>query len=866
MFNSKHIEPTKYSAAARKTSRNEDVPAISITFDEPQPPPPERNVAVVSLAPIVFQGQVVINQVQVMDDRHRVYLPAPPRPPAAGGSELELSDVVCSGTCVDGGHMSDCDSGNKNTTTDTTGGATSSAAGGDGEPGQHPSEQETDADGLRRQMASVGAATVCRQLSNGGGSGTKRKVKLRRMGSRQNSKTESDSDEDALNVVLDAPSRRLKRKTSRAKRLTESASLDRGDEAIPTVVDEVVFTIKLKPIEPPTVVDPDPLEVLENLPVDDEDDDDDNNGITVSSEFVVSSNVFVQTKRRIYTPVADQPGAAIGKDIGHDEPLRLVTNLPPLPQSPGQQRRQVNSPSSPGGSSFTKEPSPAIRLMIAKYNQRLSCSTVERRNSSPLQQHSGSCSPVAWHSPVLERRAMLTPPARVVANPIITKSSSAGNMGRELKLTEVVTIHPADAAVSQLVKGVLKSSSAGILTETWQPHAAVLADRPQNVGVDCSTPLACDSLKKISVSKIGDCGLPAGADDPKAAGLFRKNSGPTSAASTHHTNAILRKVTRSHRDEPATSTDEATSSICNTLPRITRKYDATSKPPSPRLAARRPTKLSLDLNLRSANPTLVRDTPDTANAAAVAAAAAALSERALKLRKAKEEFLKMSAGYRSACQHLETEVIWRKNRTSENGATPNDDDDDEDDDDDRDDTNGSDAMVITKSASVGMISQKCAARRRTSETTAAQAATHATDGHGLMTLPRHATRQCKSQGAIVERSAAATATTPPATSPTATGSSKFGFMLAKTLRRVKLRRNSKDLNTVTKLCRQSLMVDVPETQAAAASENAGCSASAVRKSGSAQTMGGLGSLLFRRAERAEKLKKSKSIGQLDGSG
>lgn len=873
------------------------MPAISITCDDPTPPP-ERNVAVISLAPIVFQGQVIINQVHVLEDRHRTTnssgtLPPPPPPPpstptALISSELELSEDVC--------RHSDCDSGNKNTTTDTT--ASSAPA------GTQPSEADTDSS---RRVPTATCATVARNPSNGA-SGTKRKVKLRRLGSRQNSKTESDSDEEGgSNVVLDAASRRLKRKTSRAKRLNESSSLDKADESAaatvapsPAVSEEVVFTLILKPGRPieesvieSAACDPDPLEILEQV----HDDDDE--------EFIVSSNVFVKTKRRIYTPCADQPGAVIGKDIdttssasdrADNEPTfavrspaasstdlypspevdvtyRIISNLPPLPQSPGQQRRHTGP-----STTFTKEPSPAIRLMIAKYNQRLS---VDRRNSSPLQS-SGSCSPVAWRSPVLERRIRSTPPVGMSGQ--VHKSSSAGNMGNELKLTEATTIRHNDAPVSQLVKGVLKSSSAGILTDTFTDARDASALRSS---------LACDSMQRITVSKyIVDEAYRLSGHEERTEGQFRKNQ------QTTHQSAVQRKMRPPPlRNATATTTvhnsanspegtDAITSSSSktnNTLPRITRKYDS-AKPPSPRLttsAGRRPSnKLSLDLNLRSSSVPLGATTLSL-SPGVDAATAAGLSDRAQRLKRAKEEFLKMSAGYRSACQHLETEVIWRKNRLS----------DDDDDDDDYNSAAGTSVEIdddsgITKSASVGMINEKVstsARRSTTTTTTNTTAKTHTkTPQHGRSgnggnavgsKLPRNAAHKATGH------SSSTTPMTPAATTPTAsTALSKFGFStLAQKLRRVKLRGNSKELptpaptpttqqhrmDTVTQLCRQSLMVDVPPD----ASGAGGSGTTAVQKSGSAQTIGGgLGALLFRRQERAAKLKKSRSIGHLDNRG
>lgn len=77
---------------------------------------------------------------------------------------------------------------------------------------------------------------------------SKRKIRLRRMGSRQNSKTESDSDEEF--VQNPETQRKAKRKTSRAKKQLESdKSFDsfQGEE-------EVVYVFKIKPGETNEVI------------------------------------------------------------------------------------------------------------------------------------------------------------------------------------------------------------------------------------------------------------------------------------------------------------------------------------------------------------------------------------------------------------------------------------------------------------------------------------------------------------------------------------------------------------------------------------------------------------------------------------
>lgn len=775
------------------------MPEISITSEDT-----EKNIAIVSMTPAVFQGQVVINQVQIMQSKAHVTescsrdLPSPPPSPPL---DPPLQ------TFVQQHLISDCDNSNKNTS-------------------------DTTVSSSKAQISEQDVKKISRNLNNG----NKRKVKLRRLGSRQNSKEESDSDENPQSIVLDSP-RRVKRKTSRAKRATES--VERADDPIVASVtqpgDDVVYVLKIKPghmIEQSEVsydLKPQPEESFVSQSLAD--------NICDTVESANTANIFVKTKRKIFSPTGDQSGAVIGKDLESssaseknetDQQLKIidtkpeiysteekvVSNLPPLPQSPSTQRRLEQKSNPP------KEPSPAIRIMIAKYNQRLSA---ERRNSSP--QSSGSCSPVAWRSPVLERRVR-TQTEKYLCS--VSKSSSAGNVQREVKLSEAA-VHQACASP---IKGVLKSSSAGIISSNW-----TATDISADADVKFGTFLACDSLKKISSTKKATLDkFNMSQFEDKHEKVYRKNTEypillPISVSKSGTYRKILAKPSTTKEDcssnEPCandTNQEEFPDKSTNTLPRIKRKYDA--KPPSPK-PQQRAVKDSLELNIRNANLSSSNlsareNSPDTP-----------LSERAQKLRKAKEEFLKTSA-HRSAC-NCQSEDIW-KNRLSQISAGSE---------------SSADERIITKSASVGMINSSASGNGGAGVAGSA----------GYVSLPRNATRNCKSQGTI----------------------GKFGFStIASKLRNATLRKNSKELpkkNAISTLCRQSLMVDISKAERdrlAKESANAsGTSTSSapdkqksqstekLRKSGSTQAIG-FGSLLFRRHERAEKLKKSKSIGQLDG--
>ncbi|CAH0559089.1 unnamed protein product [Brassicogethes aeneus] len=120
------------------------------------------------------------------------------------------------------------------------------------------------------------------------------------------------------------------------------------------------------------------------------------NNNNVSAESPVT--VFVKTTRKLFTPIGvtslSLPSPEVKtdeiKDVSMTKPQGdTITHLPPLPSSPGPQRKLL------------KDVSPNIRLMLAKYNQKLSEHEVISNNSGGS---SGSASPIAWRSPTAERR------------------------------------------------------------------------------------------------------------------------------------------------------------------------------------------------------------------------------------------------------------------------------------------------------------------------------------------------------------------------------------------------------------------------------------------------------------------------------
>ncbi|XP_048524148.1 uncharacterized protein LOC109539281 isoform X4 [Dendroctonus ponderosae] len=116
--------------------------------------------------------------------------------------------------------------------------------------------------------------------------------------------------------------------------------------------------------------------------------------------------LFVKTTRKLFTPIVEtslgkpsaEPKSAPKPPGLTEDPVKegavlanakveALMTLPPLPPSPVPQRKVY------------KEVSPSIKLIMAKYNQSLEQSAGVKSGGS-----SGSNSPIAWRSPVSERR------------------------------------------------------------------------------------------------------------------------------------------------------------------------------------------------------------------------------------------------------------------------------------------------------------------------------------------------------------------------------------------------------------------------------------------------------------------------------
>lgn len=206
---------------------------------------------------------------------------------------------------------------------------------------------------------------MSKKVSRNTSNGSKRKVRLRRMGSRQSSKTESDSDAEA-----DA-SRKTKRKTNRSKKPLES---DKSFDSFQGE-DEVIYVFKLKPGEKNEVmvnknVDPPIIDEEPSSPQQTEvkkiEQNHNNNLLSVVS------NAIVKTKRKIFTPVdVDVDGETVNASISREIDSSSASDKNETDKNNVQiEGEEISSNpitiQSPKMSK--KEMSPNIRLMIDRYH------------------------------------------------------------------------------------------------------------------------------------------------------------------------------------------------------------------------------------------------------------------------------------------------------------------------------------------------------------------------------------------------------------------------------------------------------------------------------------------------------------------
>lgn len=227
--------------------------------------------------------------------------------------------------------------------------------------------------------------------------GSRRKVRLKRMGSRQNSKTEeSDSEEETLNLVLETP-KKVKRKTSKASKKSEEKEKP----------EDFVFVLRLNP-------NSENQEVTYDFSTKKADEEKDENIAPISA------SVLIKTKRNIFSPIDTTTKGeilsvtGIEVDSSSEKPSRPVVEEPKKPPLP------LSLPQSPSLQRRPPEVSPNIRLMIQKYH---------KITESPKTSQSPSGSPTIWRSPVFDRRVKLqTAKYQEQVKGEITKSASAGHV------------------------------------------------------------------------------------------------------------------------------------------------------------------------------------------------------------------------------------------------------------------------------------------------------------------------------------------------------------------------------------------------------------------------------------------------------
>uniref|UniRef100_A0A182PSG8 Uncharacterized protein n=1 Tax=Anopheles epiroticus TaxID=199890 RepID=A0A182PSG8_9DIPT len=768
-------------------------------------------------------------------------------------------------------------------------------------------------DSPEKEARDTSGKKLQRNLSNG----SRRKARIKRMGSRQSSKTESDSDDSPQNYVLDVP-RKTKRKTSRAKK-PSSDSMEKLASAAPAggekVCEDVVYVLKIKPGQKIEQMErPQPQNASIGIASGDGE-----NILIAPRESCVelmevahpavscTASVLVKTKRKIFTTNEsdnlsvegagsdNQPSGIINQEVEsedrNDAPAavvnvvpspsqeqKIITNLPPLPQSPSMQRR-IDAAKAPN-----KELSPNIRLMIAKYNHRLS---TEKGGASPHS--SGSCSPVAWRSPVLDRRVRKQT-EKYQETIQLSKSASAGSLRKSLKQLEEEKERGGAARGPDDIAGddrdrtrVLKSFSASKIEGTSKnvidQHELMVGNAEKEPSPELGTFLACDSLRRRDTLSRLERAREQQAVKEMSASMSISTSCQTmvNASGTIKKERLYKKRTESpiatgigtgsikkgaNRSEKYTRCRSVPNEECAAEVLISSKA---LKPPSPRLIARR------RLNLEQQRTEFSKSAPTTPleeNRSILVP----LSQRALKLKKAKEDFLRAPINGRGAGNGSDTSdnQAW-SNRISQISAT----------------STASSSVVegeqtlLMKSASAGVIG----VRSVTNQDDATVTLRRNESGSSYVEGDR--------PGGSISRHSISTGSAAGVAGGTGGGSlaasssgSRFGGLsnLASKLRKVKLRRSSKDLSkmyAISALCRQSLMVDISGEAAAKmgsaqslgsprrthtgepdedAGGRDGDGGEPLKKSGSVQAIYNR----FRRSgERNDELKKSRSLGFLE---
>ncbi|XP_055381222.1 uncharacterized protein LOC129611848 isoform X2 [Condylostylus longicornis] len=502
---------------------------------------------------------------------------------------------------------------------------------------------------------------ICRNSSNG----SRKKSRLRKMGSRQNSKTESESTDDEAVNSNEVAQRRLKRRLSRNKKSIEEDKFEldinenittnniiQSNKYFPTPGGEdVVYVLKIKPGQPI-----EQSEVFCNY-------DGESSKILISptetSVQLLNSksqenveleqqNIFVKTKRKIFTLVGRQ-ASETGSDSGigplavsRDLDSSTTTEVPETEDSCRDSislnsfskpyRKKLEPPisikkdlNSSEKSTFalhsSKEPGLSVKAMIDDCNQKLETKAISK---SPLS--SGTCTPSSIRSPLLERK--LTKSQTDIFNPStenITKSASFGSIVYKQVIKEEISSQLEDRVCRISKSFSLENIAKKICNEMHSPNIE---------------PLAYDSLKNI---KKGSEAI----NNPKLEmkskeHLFKKNKEkPINLNVTK--GGALRKIDLKQKLEQITRRNSSTSESGdiviesfnsfnksdNTIPKITRKLEN---------KATTPTEKSHPLCAELWHPLLPISNKNYFDQ--IECPTTPINERAVKLALAKERFLK----------------------------------------------------------------------------------------------------------------------------------------------------------------------------------------------------------------------------------
>lgn len=630
--------------------------------------------------------------------------------------------------------------------------------------------------------------------------GSRRKVRLRRMGSRQNSKTEesASSEDEAMNIVLEAP-RKVKRKTSKCKKNDEPAALhETPSGGCVTPTDDVVYVVKLKPnLANETEVTYD----FTTTP-----------STEGHTELMTESNqtdlipgpltasVLIKTKRKIFSPVKCNSAGEITEVTGieleslntEDEQLSVVLpkptgsvasneqtiRKPPLPQSPRlQENRKISA---------SKEMAPNIRLMISKYNYKLASDTTKTAEGSAIT------SP--WQSPVFDRRVQKQAAVFQEGFGLLSKSNSAGNVKppvvSPVPLTKIKKSHSSkECSINNKQNTGVEKPRLDNSSSSKELESEAYFDAKESFDDYYDTVLSYDTLKKklmkdLEAQKTVCDDISKLADDVEKSWLEQKQRDTSKGA--------IKKIPKGHESGYTRSISLSEEKDMNTGPKIFRKHDQS----------------------RPILQTSISVSPDSSYAeTSNKPPKSPLTQRAEKLRKAKEEFLQISIRTPIRSDNIEPS------------------------------TKNTNRLSQISTATCSSIDESFIRKSKSNESAGL------TD---TVSMDRHSSPAQGNEYARDNRSE--------------TSGSRFNLSgLASKFRQIKLRKNSKELpsreGAITALCRQSLKVDITGESSKAEITSTSSRSSLndginVKKSVSSHIL----SRIFR--PNREKLKKSRSLGLL----